>query len=37
MDRRLTVRVLAEIADVRVGTAHRILTKDLSMRKISKY
>jgi len=35
-DRRLTVRELAEIADVSVGTAHRILTKDLNMRKVSK-
>jgi len=37
MDRRLTVRELAEIADVSVGTAHRILTKDKSMIKVGKY
>ena len=34
-DRRLTVREPAEIADVSVGTAHRILTKDLNMRRVN--
>lgn len=32
-NRHLMVRQLAEIADVSVGNAHRILTKDLSMKK----
>jgi predicted transcriptional regulator len=33
-DRRLTVREIAEIADVSRGTVHRILTEDLNMKKV---
>ena len=33
-ERRLTVRALAEIHDVSVGTVHKILTTELHMRKV---
>ena len=33
-DRRLTIRELADRADVSIGTAYKLITRDLGMRKV---